>query len=160
MGPRVCVIALALGGAVIGGCGGGTSVLTSVTRKAPPPVNPARYLAQMSDEQAKLSAAEQRIPTRPRTPAALSKSISLLAAAVARLADGLAALRAPPAVGRQHARLVSIVRAYRSQLVQAARIAVRPGGELRAEALLVSATDAASRAFTATVARINTTLQR
>jgi hypothetical protein len=154
------VIALAACGATIAGCGGGTSVLTSVSRKQPSPVNPTTYLAELAGEQAKLSAAESRIPTRPRTPVALAKSISLLAGAMARLADGLAALRAPPSVGSQHARLVSIVRAYHSQLTQAARVAVRPGGELRAERLLIFATDAVSRTFSATVAKINITLQR
>jgi hypothetical protein len=159
MGRAVGLIALAACGATIAGCGGGTSVLTSVTGKQPT-VNPNTYLAELADEQAKLSAAEKRIPTRPRTPAALASSISLLADAVARLADGLAALRAPSSVSRQHAHLVSIVRAYHAQLTKAARDAVRPGGELRAEGLLISATDAVSRTFSATVTKINTTLRR
>lgn len=116
------------------------------------------YLAQLGTEQTKLANAEQAIPTNPRTPAALARSVDLLDAAVRRLADGLAAIKPPATVASDHARLIAIMRGYAAQLNQAARIAVGPGGERRAGALLISATEQASRSFTATIDKIDSTL--
>jgi hypothetical protein len=116
------------------------------------------YLAQLAAEQTKLAAAEKRIPTNPRTPAELARSIDLLAAAVRELERGLAAIRPPAGVASEHAHLVGIMRDYAGALDQAARIAVSPNGEPRAGRLLISATTTASQAFTATIARIDSTL--
>jgi hypothetical protein len=116
------------------------------------------YLARLGTEQTKLANAEQAIPTNPRTPAALAHSVDLLNAAVRGLADGLAAINPPAAVAADHARLITIMRGYAAQLSQAARIVVGPGGERRAGALLISATDQASRSFTATIDKIDSTL--
>jgi len=131
---------------------------TSTTTTAPSAQSV--YLAQLGAEQARLGAAEKQIPTTPRTPAALARSIELLAGAVRGLADGLAAIKPPPSVAAQHAQLVAIMRGYAAQLQLAQRIAVTRGGESRAGSLLISATDAASRAFTATIAAIDSTLGR
>jgi hypothetical protein len=113
------------------------------------------YLAQLGGEQARLAAAESRIPTSPRTPAQLRRSIELLEAAVRGLVNGLAGIHAPAAVATQHAHLISIMRAYAGTLAQAARQAVAPGGEPSAAELLLSATGTASQAFTATINQID-----
>ena len=116
------------------------------------------YLERLGAEQARLSAAEARIPTSPRTPAALARSVGLLAIAVRRLADGLAEIRAPASVASEHAHLVAIIRSYAAALDRAARIAVTSDGEPRAGRLLIAATNQASRAFTSTIASIDSTL--
>jgi hypothetical protein len=145
---------------------------TTTTTSAPHPVtSPPRsssttqqpsaesvYLARLGTEQTKLANAEQAIPTNPRTPAALAHSVDLLHTAVRGLADGLAAINPPATVAADHARLITIMRGYAAQLSQAARIVVGPGGERRAGALLISATDQASRSFTATIDKIDSTL--
>jgi hypothetical protein len=50
------------------------------------------------------------------------------------------------------------MRAYAAKLDQAAKIAVSPGEEQRASALLITATDEASRLFTITTTAIDSTL--
>jgi hypothetical protein len=116
------------------------------------------YLAQLAAEQTKLAAAEKRIPTNPRTPAALARSIDLLTVAVRDLERGLAAIRPPASVASEHAHLVQIMRDYAGALGQAAQMAVRRNGEPQAGRLLISATNAASQAFTSTIAKIDSTL--
>jgi hypothetical protein len=165
---RLLVIALA----GLAGCGNASTLLHHSAAKAPRstttttatrsqgPSAQSVYLAQLGEEQARLAAAEARIPTAPRTPAELGHSIELLTTAVRGLADGLAAIRPPPSVAGQHAHLVAIMRAYVVQLEQAARIAVQPRGEARAGSLLINATTQASQAFTATIAAIDSTLGR
>jgi len=149
---------------LLSGCGGGTGLLTRrsgalfTTTTAITRPSPARYLAQLRAEQDRLAQAEQRIPAHPRTAHELSTSAALLAAAVGRLAHGLAAIRPPAAVAADHARLVAIVRRYAGQLKDAARIAGAPGGGPHAAALLVRATNTASAAFSATVNTIYSTL--
>ncbi len=160
MKRTLVVIALLASGASLAGCSG-TSLVTgsrSATRATPP--DTSAYLTSLSAEQAKLAAAEKRIPTHPRTPTALSRSIALLAAAVRQLADGLSTIRPPAAVAAMHTQLVAIARSYAAQLIQVASTAARPDRELRAAGLLVSATNAASAAFARTVARIDTSLSR
>jgi hypothetical protein len=150
----------------VAGCGTGTELLmkSSISRSAPtPPVRPvpsaqSSYLAQIGAAQSQLAIAEQRIPVNPRTPAALVRSVDLLAAAVHRLADGLAAIKPPLTVAGRHAQLVAIIRRYDVRLREAARMAGTRGGEGRAGALLISATSRASRSFAATIAVIDSTL--
>jgi hypothetical protein len=113
------------------------------------------YLQQLSAEQAKLAAAEHRIPRRARTPAALSRSIALLAAAIGGLADGLDAIKPPREVAGLHARLVRIVRDYQRRLSSAARDARTRVGEVRAAGALAAVTNAASEEFTATISQID-----
>jgi hypothetical protein len=117
-----------------------------------------RYVAQLHAEEQTLAAAERRIPANAPTPRALSRSASLLAGAVSRLARGLAAITPPRAVARDHAHLVSVVGAYAAQLQRAAALARRPGGQVAAGSLLVSATGRASSAFSATLSKIYSTL--
>jgi hypothetical protein len=136
-----------------------TSTRTTSTTTTTPSAQSV-YLAQLGAAQAQLGAAEKQIPTSPRTPAALARSIELLAGAVRRLADGLAAIKPPPSVATRHAQLAAIMHRYAAQLQLAQRIALTPGGESRAGSLLISATDSASRAFTATIAAIDSTLGR
>jgi hypothetical protein len=147
--------------ASVAGCGG-TSQLPGArqtsTKAATTATNP--YLLRLNAEQAKLAAAEQRIPTGARTPAALSRSISLLEGAIAQLANGLEAIKPPTSVASDHAHLVAIVRVYAAQLGQVAATAVRPDGELRAANMLVSATNAATAQFSATVGKIDAALNR
>src|SRR5437868_14391667 len=57
---------------------------TPTTTTAPSPAAVA-YLAALSREQAKLAAAERKIPRRPRTPTGLAHSIQLLRVAIVRL---------------------------------------------------------------------------
>jgi hypothetical protein len=61
-------------------------------------------------------------------------------------------------VAPQHAQLVSIMRTYADRLDAAARTAVRPGGRMRAATMLISATTAASSAFSSTVSQISSAL--
>jgi hypothetical protein len=118
------------------------------------------YLVRLSAEQAKLAAAERRLPTRPRTPAALSRSITLLGAAIRRLAEDLRAIHPPASVATLHLRLTSIVRGYSLQLIALAREARVPGREISASRALVAATDQASRAFAAISQEINSRIKR
>lgn len=167
LGGRRVLVLLAL--LAFGGCSNTTQLFhrtverrvssTSTTTTTAPSAESV-YLAQLGAAQAQLGAAEKQIPTSPRTPAALARSIELLASAVRGLADGLAAIKPPPSVAAQHAELAAIMRRYASQLQLAQRIALTPGGESRAGNLLISATDSASRTFTATIAAIDSTLGR
>ena len=170
VGRRVVAAAalLALVVVVLSGCGGTDQLLhggatrrpartTSTTRTQAPSAESV-YLARLGAEQTQLANAEQSIPTSPRTPAALAHSIDLLAGAIRRLGNGLAAIKPPAGVAVDHARLVTIMRSYAAKLDQAAKIAVSPGEEQRASALLISATDDASRSFTITTTAIDSTL--
>ena len=139
------------------GSGTATSGTPTTTTTAPSPAAVA-YLAALSREQAKLAAAERKIPRRPRTPAGLARSIQLLRAAIVRLGGDLQAISPPSSVASQHAQLVSIMRAYADQLDTAARTATTPRGQLRAANMLISATTAASSAFSSTVSQISSAL--
>jgi hypothetical protein len=152
------MIALILGCGVFAGCGGAS--LLSGSRAAPSTttVTSGAYMSQLSAAQAKLAAAERTIPRRPKTPAALTSSITLLASAVRRLGSDLSSIRAPDSVATLHARLVSIVAAYATQLALAARVSSSQGGELQAGKTLIASTDEASRAFSATVGQIESML--
>jgi glutathione S-transferase len=133
-----------------------TTAPTTVT--AAPGASANEYLARLHGEEQTLAAAERRIPTRATTPQALSRSTSLLAAAVSRLAHGLAGIAPPAAVAGAHARLVTVVRNNAARLQSAAAVARQPGGQARAGHLLVSATNRASAAFSATLSKIYSTL--
>jgi hypothetical protein len=135
----------------------GTSTTGTPTTTTPSPAAMA-YLAALSQEQAKLAAAERKIPRRPRTPAGLAHSIRLLRVAIVRLGQDLQAISPPPEVASQHAQLVSIMTTYADRLDAAARTAVKPGGQLRAANMLISATTAASSAFSSTVSQISSAL--
>ncbi len=136
----------------------GTSTTgTPTTTTAPSPAAVA-YLAALSREQAKLAAAERKIPRRPRTPAGLAHSIQLLRVAIVQLGQDLQAISPPPEVASQHAQLVSIMGAYADRLGAAARTARKPGAQLRAANMLISATTAASSAFSSTVNQISSAL--
>jgi hypothetical protein len=136
----------------------GTSTTgTPTTTTAPSPAAVA-YLAALSREQAKLAAAERKIPRRPRTPAGLAHSIQLLRVAIVQLGQDLQAISPPPEVASQHAQLVSIMGAYADRLGAAARTARKPGAQLRAANMLISATTAASSAFSSTVNEISSAL--
>ncbi|HET7050061.1 MAG TPA: hypothetical protein VFI54_17485 [Solirubrobacteraceae bacterium] len=136
---------------------GTTTTGTPTTTTAPSPAAVA-YLAALSREQAKLAAAERKIPRRPRTPAGLARSIQLLRAAIVRLGHDLQAISPPVQVASQHAQLVSIMQTYADRLAAAAGTAVKPGGQLRAANMLISATTAASQAFSSTVSQISSAL--
>jgi hypothetical protein len=131
---------------------------TPTTTTTAPGAAAVAYLAALSREQAKLAAAERKIPRRPRTPAGLAHSIRLLRSAIVRLGGDLQAISPPSSVASQHAQLVSIMRAYAAQLDTAARTATTPRGQLRAANMLISATVAASSQFSSTVKRISTAL--
>ncbi len=131
---------------------------TSSVSAAPSAVSPRRYVAQLQAEERTLAAAERRIPANASTPRALARSASLLADAVARLERGLAAITPPPKVASEHAHLVAVVGAYAAQLRRAAALARRPGGQLQAGPLLISATNRASAAFSLTLSKIYSTL--
>ena len=105
---------------------------TSTTTTTTPSPAALSYLAALSREQAKLAAAERKIPRRPRTPAGLAHSIRLLRAAIVRLGQDLQAISPPAQVASQHAQLVSIMRTYADRLAAAAGTAVKPGGQRRA----------------------------
>jgi hypothetical protein len=132
-----------------------TGTLTTTTAPSPAAV---AYLAALSREQAKLAAAERKIPRRPRTPAGLAHSIQLLRAAIVRLGHDLQAISPPAQVASQHAQLVSIMQTYADRLAAAGGTAVKPGGQLRAANMLISATTAASSAFSSTVSQISSAL--
>ncbi len=160
---RACLIAVAAIGLLITGCAG-TSRLLGKPNPAPTPRPKTQagrtYLQQLSAEQAKLGQAERAIPRRARTPAALSRSIALLAGAIGELAKGLSAIHPPVQVAGLHARLVRIVRAYFRRLSSAARTARTRAGELRAANMLATATQTATDAFTVTFARITARLAK
>lgn len=136
-----------------------TTGTPTTTTTAPSPAALA-YLSALNREQAKLAAAERRIPRGARTAAGLSHSIQLLRAAIVRLERDLQAISPPSAVAAQHAQLVSIMRAYADRLGAAAATARRPGAQLRAANMLISATTTASQAFSSTVNQINAALRR
>jgi hypothetical protein len=134
----------------------GTSTTTTTTTTPSPAA--LSYLAALSREQAKLAAAERKIPRRPRTPAGLAHSIQLLRAAIVRLGHDLQAISPPAEVASQHAQLVSIMQTYADRLAAAAGTAPKPRGQLRAANMLISATTAASSAFSSTVSQISSAL--
>lgn len=153
------LIAVTVIGAGVAGCHGTSSLRddsqSTTATTGSDATDPAAYLASLRREQNRLAVAERAIPSRPRTPAQLARSIGLLGSAIGRLGDDLAAIRPPDAVAGEHARLVSLVRAYRVRLTQAAREAVAPDGALRAGDMLVSATTDASSKFTSIVSEIH-----
>ena len=166
--PRLAALVLGLALA-LGGCSNTTRVFaeratattgtaTATDTAGPRPSTESAYLAQLGAEQQQLAGAEARIPTTPRTPAELARSIDLLDAAVRRLVDGLAGITPPASVAVPHARLVAIMRTYAAQLGRAARIATTRGGGPAAGRLLLMATRTAGHAFTATLAQIDSTL--
>jgi hypothetical protein len=136
---------------------GTTTGAPTTTTTSPSPAAVA-YLAALSREQAKLAAAERKIPRRPRTPAGLARSIRLLRVAIVQLGHDLQAISPPPEVASQHAQLVSIMGSYADRLDAATRTAVKPGGQLRAANMLISATAAASSQFSSTVSQISSAL--
>jgi hypothetical protein len=133
-----------------------TTTTTTTTTSAGP--SAARYVGQLRAEEQMLAAAERRIPTNATTPQALAHSATLLAAAVSRLARGLATIKPPASVASPHANLVAIARAYAVRLQAAAAAARQRGGQVRAGTLLIAATNRASAAFTATLSKIYSTL--
>jgi hypothetical protein len=145
-------------GALLSGCGGGQSVSTGTQTSGPASPPAEAYLSQLSAAQAKLAAAERAIPRRPKTPRALEGAISLLQSAIGGLSQNLSSIHPPASVAALHAQLLAIVRAYAAKLGHAARVASRPSDELTAVNLLSSATVAATRDFTATVAKIDQAL--
>jgi hypothetical protein len=165
MGRTGVVVAVVASGALIAGCAGPSELLGSSSKMGSTSTGTAStastgtYLQALRSEQAMLAAAERAIPANTRTPAALSRSISLLARAIGRLADGLAGLRPPRAAAAENVKLISIVRAYRSRLTGAAVEAKKPGGELLAGRILLAATNVASREFSATAMEINRALR-
>jgi hypothetical protein len=147
----------------LGGCGG-TSLLrgatvaaSSTTRTTAVSTNSgaAGYLAALGIEQRRLASAERQLPHRAPTVRALRRAIALLHTAIVRLADDLAALRPPTPVAALHARLVAAMRLYAERLASAARDTHAASGAPRAANELLSATDSASRSFTAAIAQID-----
>jgi hypothetical protein len=146
---------------LVDGCGGGSLIMTRSTTSTRTPAAPAAgYLAELSAAQGRLAAAERQIPTAPRTPAALSKSIGLLAIAIGRLRSDLRSIHPPKAVAAAHARLVGIADRYAAELVTAAQDAARPDRTARAASELESSTGVASSTFDATVGQIEVVLGR
>jgi hypothetical protein len=151
------MVAIASGALLASGCGGGSS--SGQTQSSTPESSRAQaYLSALSTAQSKLAASERAIPRRPKTPKALARAISLLHSAVRGLGINLAAIHPPASVAALHAQLVADVNAYAARLTDAARMAPRPGGELRAANLLSSATVEATRDFGTTVAKIDRAL--
>jgi hypothetical protein len=136
----------------------GSSPTTSTPTTAKPGPQARAYLAALSREQARLAAAERRIPRRARTPAALARSIGLLRLAIVRLGNDLQKIAPPSPVAAKHARLVAIVQAYAARLALAQHVALTRGGELQAIRMLVDATTAASASFGSTVRQIDAAL--
>ncbi len=159
MRARSRLLCLLIAGVALGGCSG-TSLLHGSHGTPPAAVSPAgrAYLSALATEQAELSAAEQRIPRQPQTPAALARSIALLRAAIHELGAGLEGISPPAQVHGLHTRLVKIVRVYEARLRRAEAAAAQPSGVARAASLLLSSTDRASRAFTVTVNRVDRAL--
>ena len=137
---------------------GTSTTATSTTTTTTPSPAAVAYLAALSHEQARLATAERKIPRRPRTPAGLAHSIALLRTAIVRLGRDLQGISPPSEVASQHAQLVSIMHTYADRLGAAASTAVKPGGQLRAANMLISATTAASSAFSSTVNQISSAL--
>lgn len=137
--------------------GGSGAVSGRSSHKAPGP-SPARYLSRLLSAQQTLARAEARLPASAPTPQALAHSVTLLAGAVQRLERRLQAITPPASVARQHATLIAIMGAYAGRLLVAARIAVTPGGEVRAGTMLISATSRASTNFSSAIAKIYSTL--
>ncbi len=159
------VIALAVSALLITGCAGTSRLLGNRPATPTPTPRPKTqagrsYLQELSAEQAKLARAEQAIPKRARTPAALSRSIALLAGAIGSLANGLTAIHPPAPVARLHARLVGVVRTYFRRLEAAARGARTRTGELNAANALATATESATSAFTTTFSEITARLAK
>ncbi len=154
----VRIAAVIVAGALLTGCGGGTSVRTGTQTSGPTSPPAAAYLSALGAAQSKLAAAERAIPRQPKTPKALAGAISLLHSAIRGLSDNLAAIHPPASVAALHAQLVAIVRAYAANVGRAAHVASRPQDELAAVTLLSSATGDATRGFSATVAKIDQAL--
>ncbi len=158
---RAGLIAVAASGLLATGCAGTSRLLGHGTPTPAPKTQAGRtYLQELSAEQAQLAQAEKAIPKRARTPAALSRSIALLAGAIDALAKGLSAIHPPEPVAGLHARLVRVVRGYLGRLTAAARDARTRAGELRAANALATATQSATSAFTATFSEITARLAR
>ena len=164
MGRAVAMIAAAI---ALSGCGSTalltgtrsqTTTRTGVASSGPAGASSAQYLARLEREQQKLAAAEHRLPRHAATPAALSRAISLLEAAIDRLAADLEAVRPPTAVRGLHDRLIAVMRTYAARLAIAARAARRASGEPQAASELLSATDEASRRFSLTIDQIDRTV--
>jgi hypothetical protein len=145
---RFAAIVLLAAAVLLVGCAG--------TRSPGPGSN--HYLRGLEAEQRKLAAAERRIPHRPRTPAALARSIGLLRSAIARFAADLAAIAPPRAVSKLHEQLVTIARSYAAKLAATERAALARGSLSRAVGELESSTREASAAFSATAQRIDQAL--
>lgn len=169
MARVLSLIVCAVSAASLTGCAGTTlltnrdqgsqpgATSTSTTSTTPGPHAQA-YLAALSREQARLAAAERKIPRQARTPAALARSVRLLRLAIVRLGADLQRIMPPSSVVSRHAQLVAIVRTYAARLNAAQHVAVTPGGELRAIDMLIGATTAASTAFGSTVSQIEAAL--
>ena len=138
----------------------GASGTPTTTTTTTTPLSPAAlaYLGALSREQGRLAAAERKIPRGARTGRGLAHSIQLLRTAIVRLQRDLQRISPPPSVAAQHAQLVAIMRAYAVRLGAAAHTALTPGGRLRAANMLISATTAASSAFSSTVSQISNAL--
>jgi hypothetical protein len=160
---RAGVIAVAVSGLLITGCAGTSRLLGNPTpTPTPKPKTQAgrTYLQQLSAEQAKLARAERTIPKRARTPAALSRSIALLAGAIGALGKGLGTIHPPASVAGLHARLVRVVRTYFRRLEAAARGARTRTGELNAANDLATATQSATSEFTTIFSEITAKLAK
>lgn len=178
MARTLSLIVVATGGVSLTGCAGTTLLMnthegsqtpaTSTTASPSPTTstptttapNPhaQAYLAALSREQARLAAAEQKIPRRARTPAALARSIQLLRLAIVRLGNDLQTIAPPSSVAARHAQLVSIVRTYAARLALAHHVALTPGGHMQAVHMLIGATAAASTSFGSEVSQIDAAL--
>jgi hypothetical protein len=173
MGARHSIVAALVVILAVSGCGG-TRLLhrttttavahkttitttTSTTTTTPAPATRA-YVSELRSEEQTLVAAERKIPTRATTPRALAHSATLLAAAVSRLAQGLATIQPPAAVAADHAHLVAVARTYAGELRSASSTASKRGKLAAAGALLISATNTASSQFGATLTKIYSTL--
>jgi hypothetical protein len=135
-----------------------TSTSTSSPTTASPGPSAGKYVAELRAEEQTLAAAERKIPTNAKSPRALAHSATLLAAAVSRLAQGLATIQPPAKVASEHAHLVAVARTYAGQLRSAATLAARRGKLTSAGGLLISATTTASTQFSTTLTKIYSTL--
>jgi hypothetical protein len=134
-----------------------TATGSTATTSAPGP-SASQYVAELRAKEQALGAAERKIPANAKTPRALAHSATLLAAAVAGLAQGLATIQPPAKVATEHAHLVTVARTYAAQLRSAATMAARRGKLASAGALLISATTTASTQFSTTLTKIYSTL--
>jgi hypothetical protein len=134
-----------------------TATASTATTSAPGP-SASQYVAELRAKEQALAAAERKIPANAKTPRALAHSATLLAAAVAGLAQGLATIQPPAKVATEHAHLVTVARTYAAQLRSAATMAARRGKLASAGALLISATTTASTQFSTTLTKIYSTL--